>query len=433
MVVDDEPHIVRFTAMNLEVEGYNVVTAANGTQALETLDAGQPVDLVVLDVMMPEMDGFETLRRIRSDSSVPVIFVTVRGDEADRVAGLDLGADDYITKPFSPRELASRIRALFRRADLSMIEAAEPPRLQEVVVDDWLTINFDQSMVMAGGEAMRLRPTEYRLLYQLVSNPGQLLTPRHPPGTGLGAGVSRRAPIRAHLRHLPAPKAGTRPPQPRSTSSANAASATASATSTDQSRGSTDIPVCVGLRRQECPRHRIPPRTPYPAFRAIAIPPRRLLRSRVNQRDAVHPLDAGVARLPDAHQPARAAMRLRQIGAVQPRRQQNPRRILQRHADAEIHGRDGGEPRGRQRFHDVQQNRQRNPFPLLTRRRPAFHAPEIVNDGSPRQLRQVRRAEHRRPLRQSFHPQARPDLRTVVMVVENGQRNQRRRRVRVAS
>ena len=176
MVVDDEPHIVRFTAMNLEVEGYNVVTAANGTQALETLDAGHPVDLVVLDVMMPEMDGFETLRRIRSDSSVPVIFVTVRGDEADRVAGLDLGADDYITKPFSPRELASRIRALFRRADLSMIEAAEPPRLQEVVVDDWLTINFDQSLVMAGGEAMRLRPTEYRLLYQLVSNPGQLLT-----------------------------------------------------------------------------------------------------------------------------------------------------------------------------------------------------------------------------------------------------------------
>ncbi len=176
MVVDDEPHIVRFTAMNLEVEGYNVVTAENGARALETLEAGHPVDLVVLDVMMPEMDGFETLRRIRSESSVPVIFVTVRGDEADRVAGLDLGADDYITKPFSPRELASRIRALFRRADLSMIEAAEPPRLQEVVVDDWLTINFDQSHVTTGGEEMRLRPTEYRLLYQLVSNPGQLLS-----------------------------------------------------------------------------------------------------------------------------------------------------------------------------------------------------------------------------------------------------------------
>ena len=176
MVVDDEPHIVRFTAMNLEVEGYHVVTAENGAQALETLDAGHTVDLVVLDVMMPEVDGFETLRRIRSESSVPVIFVTVRGDEADRVAGLDLGADDYITKPFSPRELASRIRALFRRADLSALKAAEPPRLQEVVVDDWLTINFDQSLVVAGGESMRLRPTEYRLLYQLVSNPGQLLT-----------------------------------------------------------------------------------------------------------------------------------------------------------------------------------------------------------------------------------------------------------------
>ena len=176
LVVDDEPHIVRFTAMNLEVEGFNVVTAGNGMEALEALDAGDVIDLVVLDVMMPELDGFETLRRIRAESSVPVIFVTVRGDEADRVAGLDLGADDYLTKPFSPRELVSRIRALFRRADLSVIEATEPPRLQEVAVDDWLTIDFDQSRVVAGSKEMRLRPTEYRLLYQLVSNPGQLLS-----------------------------------------------------------------------------------------------------------------------------------------------------------------------------------------------------------------------------------------------------------------
>ena len=176
LVVDDEPHIVRFTAMNLEVEGFNVVTAGNGMEALEALTAGDVIDLVVLDVMMPELDGFETLRRIRAESSVPVIFVTVRGDEADRVAGLDLGADDYLTKPFSPRELVSRIRALFRRADLSVIEATEPPRLQEVAVDDWLTIDFDQSRVVAGSKEMRLRPTEYRLLYQLVSNPGQLLS-----------------------------------------------------------------------------------------------------------------------------------------------------------------------------------------------------------------------------------------------------------------
>ena len=176
LVVDDEPHIVRFTAMNLEVEGFNVVTAGNGMEALQALDAGDVIDLVVLDVMMPELDGFETLRRIRAESSVPVIFVTVRGDEADRVAGLDLGADDYLTKPFSPRELVSRIRALFRRADLSVIEATEPPRLQEVVVDDWLTIDFDQSRVVAGSKEMHLRPTEYRLLYQLVSNPGQLLS-----------------------------------------------------------------------------------------------------------------------------------------------------------------------------------------------------------------------------------------------------------------
>ena len=171
LVVDDEPHIVRFTAMNLEVEGFRVETAGNGLEALEVLDQRGPVDLVVLDVMMPELDGFETLRRIRDQSSVPVIFVTVRGDEADRVAGLDLGADDYLTKPFSPRELISRIRALFRR-----IEATDPPRLHEVVVDDWLTINFDQSMVITDGREVHLRPTEYRLLYQMVNNSGQLLS-----------------------------------------------------------------------------------------------------------------------------------------------------------------------------------------------------------------------------------------------------------------
>ena len=171
LVVDDEPHIVQFTAMNLEVEGFNVATAGNGQEALARLEGDTPIDLVVLDVMMPEMDGFETLGRIRAQSSVPVIFVTVRGDEADRVAGLDLGADDYLTKPFSPRELVSRIRALFRR-----IEATEPPPLQEVAVDDWLTINFDHSTVSADGKEMRLRPTEYRLLYQLVNNAGQLLS-----------------------------------------------------------------------------------------------------------------------------------------------------------------------------------------------------------------------------------------------------------------
>ena len=171
LVVDDEPHIVRFTAMNLEMEGFGVLTAGNGREALQVLAGSAPVDLVVLDVMMPELDGFETLRRIRADSSVPVIFVTVRGDEADRVAGLDLGADDYLTKPFSPRELVSRIRALFRR-----IQAAEPPRLHEVVVDEWLTVNFDRSIVFTGGREVHLRPTEYRLLYQLVHNAGQLLS-----------------------------------------------------------------------------------------------------------------------------------------------------------------------------------------------------------------------------------------------------------------
>src|SRR5215469_1957950 len=115
LVVDDEPRIRDFVRMNLELEHYRVIEANNGLEALEELRANLP-DLVVLDVMMPEMDGFETLKAIREVSTVPVIMLTVRQSEQDRIRGLDLGADDYIAKPFSPRELLSRIRALLRRS-----------------------------------------------------------------------------------------------------------------------------------------------------------------------------------------------------------------------------------------------------------------------------------------------------------------------------
>ncbi len=168
--MDDEPHVLQLTAMNLEMEGFLVATAENGNQALEKLTKELP-DMVVLDIMLPDMDGFETLRRIREVSSVPVIILSVRGQEADRVRGLDLGADDYITKPFSPRELISRIKAVLRRT-------ATNPRVerQEVVVDDDLRIDFDQRKVIVRGKEIKLRPTEYRLLYQLVTNAGRLLT-----------------------------------------------------------------------------------------------------------------------------------------------------------------------------------------------------------------------------------------------------------------
>lgn len=170
LVVDDEPRLVQFTKMNLELEGFRVVTAANGYEALDKVVKELP-DLVVLDVMMPQMDGFETLRRIRAISAVPVIFLTVKGTESDRVRGLDLGADDYITKPFSPKELASRIRAVLRRT-----EAKVPVAKSEIVVDDELRINFEERKVIVRGQEVKLRSTEYRLLYQLVTNAGQVLS-----------------------------------------------------------------------------------------------------------------------------------------------------------------------------------------------------------------------------------------------------------------
>jgi len=170
LVVDDEARMIHFIKMNLELEGFRVISAGDGYQALEKVVRELP-DLVVLDVMMPDMDGFETLKKIREVSAVPVIFLSVKGQEFDRVRGLDLGADDYMTKPFSPRELVSRIRAVLRR-----IEEKGQAGGAEIVIDDELHINFDQRKVIVRGQEILLRPTEYRLLYQLVTNAGKLLT-----------------------------------------------------------------------------------------------------------------------------------------------------------------------------------------------------------------------------------------------------------------
>lgn len=170
LVVDDEPHVVEFIAMNLELEGFRVVRAANGYEALEKAAREMP-DLVVLDIMMPDIDGFETLEKLRDISAIPVIFLSAKGEEVDRIRGLDLGADDYITKPFGPRELVSRIRAVLRRTEPATAAAGS-----EIAIDDELRINFDQRKVIVRGKEVRLRPTEYRLLYQLVTNAGKLMT-----------------------------------------------------------------------------------------------------------------------------------------------------------------------------------------------------------------------------------------------------------------
>lgn len=169
LVVDDEPRMIRFIRMNLELEGYRVADASNGLETLEQVRDQLP-DLVLLDVMMPELDGFETLRMLREISTVPVIMLTAKTDEDAKIKGLELGADDYITKPFSPRELVSRVRAVLRRAALPT-----PVPKTELVIDDRLTIDFARRQVIVAGEPIELSPTEYRLLYHLVNNAGWVM------------------------------------------------------------------------------------------------------------------------------------------------------------------------------------------------------------------------------------------------------------------
>ncbi len=166
LVVDDEPRMIRFIRMNLELEGFQVIEASDGLQALEQVRKHLP-DLVIMDVMMPKMDGFEALRLLREISTVPVILLTVKSDEEDRIRGLELGADDYVTKPFSPRELATRVGAVLRRADWP----APPPRTV-LTIDDRLSVDFNRHQVIVDGERIDLRPTEYRLLNHLIQNAG---------------------------------------------------------------------------------------------------------------------------------------------------------------------------------------------------------------------------------------------------------------------
>lgn len=166
LVVDDEPRMVRFVKMNLDLEGYLTLEANSGLQALEKVRDHNP-DLVLLDVEMPGLDGFETLKRLREISDAAVIMLTVRSEEEARIKGLDLGADDYVTKPFSPRELSSRIRAVLRR-----FEHTGRPDKQLVTIDDRLQVDLQRRDVIVEGERMSLRPTEYRLLYHLIQNAG---------------------------------------------------------------------------------------------------------------------------------------------------------------------------------------------------------------------------------------------------------------------
>lgn len=166
LVVDDEQRMIDFIRMNLEIEGFQVFEATNGIDALDMVRK-HILDLIVLDVMMPQIDGFEMLRMLREFSSVPVIMLTAKGEEEDKVRGLELGADDYVTKPFGARELVSRVKAVLRRTQ-SLLEPGEAV----VKIDDRLSVDFNRREVIVEGERIKLRPTEYRLLYRLIENAG---------------------------------------------------------------------------------------------------------------------------------------------------------------------------------------------------------------------------------------------------------------------
>lgn len=170
MVVDDEERMVRFIRLNLEHDGFQVSEAFNGKQAVQRLRDVNP-DLILLDVMMPDLDGFEVLEMVREISNVPIIMLTAKGEEDDRVRGLEKGADDYVTKPFSPRELVSRVRAVLRRT-----EGASGSMHGLIEVDERLKIDFDRREVWLESKIVKLRPTEYRLLFHLVQNAGWVVS-----------------------------------------------------------------------------------------------------------------------------------------------------------------------------------------------------------------------------------------------------------------
>lgn len=170
LVVDDEERMARFIRLNLEHDGFQVSESYRGMQAIQALRDVMP-DVVLLDVMLPDIEGFEVLKLIREISTVPVIMLTAKGEEDDRVRGLELGADDYVTKPFSPRELVSRVKAVLRRT-----ETAGGVSHDIIQVDERLKIDFGKREVWVNNELVKLRPTEYRLLYHLVQNAGWVMT-----------------------------------------------------------------------------------------------------------------------------------------------------------------------------------------------------------------------------------------------------------------
>ena len=195
LIVDDEPQIVRFVRAYLEDAGYRVVTASDGQQALFVARHEKP-DLVILDLMMPGMDGWDFIRRYRQERDTPVIMLTARVEETDQVLGLELGADDYVTKPFSPRTLVARVRAVLRRAQGG-------PALSPVLRGGDVALDREAHTVTVGGQEVDLTPTEFKLLEVLMTTAGRVFTRAELLDRVLGdeAYVFERT-IDAHVKNL---------------------------------------------------------------------------------------------------------------------------------------------------------------------------------------------------------------------------------------
>jgi DNA-binding response OmpR family regulator len=171
LAADDDPQILRLVTRNLQFDGYEVIAASDGQAALEQIEAHSP-DLVLLDIMMPRLDGFTVTQRVREFSAVPIIILTARGQDQDKIRGLDLGADDYLTKPFSVEELLARVRAVIRRSQLS----ADAHGLSAKTTVGDLEVDYVQHLVMMRGREVALTPTEYRILAYLAQNAGRVVT-----------------------------------------------------------------------------------------------------------------------------------------------------------------------------------------------------------------------------------------------------------------
>jgi len=198
LLVDDEQSVQKLLSYPLRKEGYEVVPALDGEEALDRA-RGQNFDLIVLDVMLPKMDGFEVCRKLRADSTVPIIMLTAKAEEFDKVLGLELGADDYITKPFSMREFRSRVKAVLRRAE----RAREEQREEEPLEDGELRIDFAKRTVQVRDETVRLTYVEFEILSILARNPGRVFS-RTALLDRIWGDSAYRDPrtIDVHIRHL---------------------------------------------------------------------------------------------------------------------------------------------------------------------------------------------------------------------------------------